>query len=40
MDGESLLVPRGTGVFLRTLSRARYGTPHQAAAKAADHGVS
>lgn len=34
------LVPRGTGVFLRTLTRRRYGTPTQAAKKAADHGLS
>jgi hypothetical protein len=38
MVGE--LVPRGTGVFLRRLTRAIYGTPHHAAAKAATHGVS
>jgi len=34
------LVPRGVGVFLRTLSRRRTGTPTQAAKKAADHGLS
>ena len=37
---DAIFVPRGTGVFLRTLTRAKYGTPHQAAAKANRHGVS
>ena len=34
------LVPRGTGVFMRALTRTIYGTPAQAAKKAADHGLS
>lgn len=34
------IVPRGTGVFLRALTRRKYGTPTQAARKAADHGLS
>jgi len=34
------LIPRGTGVFARWLSRRVYGTPVQAAARAREHGLS
>ena len=37
---DAIFIPRGTGVFLRALNRAQYGTPRQAAAKASRHGVS
>lgn len=33
-------LPRGVGMYLRKITREAYGTPAQAAARAADHGLS
>lgn len=39
MSSRTNQQPRGVGIYLRHITRERYGTPEQAAARATDHGL-